>query len=114
MAIPSGLLGAPMTDTTIDPPEKKQMSLLTRFILGFLASGITTWTLTFCSLHGIDFTVWFVNSEAMKAAIVAFLTGVAGTPECIPKSIAIFIIFCRMSGRTIKNALTRPLPDDKD
>lgn len=103
-----------MPDPINNDDEKKGVPLLVRIFLAWVASSASAFILTWCSMHGIDFQVWKIDSEVVKANITGILTGVATAPECIPLGIAALILFLRKAWRTIRNAATRNLPPDDD
>lgn len=104
-----------MTDTTIKQviDNKPNVSVITRVMLGVASSAVTSFLLTWCSLHGYDFKTLGVDSEGIKSTITGSITGVAVAPECIPMAIAAFIIYWRKAGRIISKSVTEELPPDQ-
>lgn len=98
------------TSSSSQTGNGKQVPLWLRIIFGVIASGITSWSLNFASLHGVDFKTFGINSEIIKSTIESTLTGVFIAPECIPLAIAGVIVGIRLGLRTIVNAFTEKLP----
>lgn len=92
-----------MTDTTLksDAPGGK-VTILAIIISAWLASYI----MTQCSLHGIDFKTFGVDSEMVKSTIIAYVVAFISKPKTFVSTISDGILFVRETGRTWYNNLT--------
>lgn len=92
-----------MTDTSIKPdvPGGK-VTVLAIIISAWLASYI----MTQCSLHGIDFKTFGVDSEMVKSTIIATAVSFISKPKTFVSTISDGILFVRETGKTWYNNLT--------
>ena len=100
----------PTTSSSQTGNGKSGVPLLLRVACGVIASGFSSWVLNWCSLHGVDFKVFGINSELVKSTIDSTLTGVFVAPECIPLAIAGVILGIRQGFQIIWRSVSQPLP----
>lgn len=96
-----------MTDTTIDvnvKADEKQRPGLSRIFAGGLAGGLTSWLLTWGSLHGMDFTTAGIDSEYVKGAITGTLTGFFVAPDTVVFMLRDVIIWFYNSAKILSKA----------
>lgn len=94
-----------MTDPNIQP--EKQRPSLKRIASGALAGGISSYLLTWCSMHGVDFKVFGFDSELVKGAVTTTLTGFFVAPDTLVFLIRDILIWCHVSGASIWKAATQ-------
>lgn len=92
--------------------NKPDVPLHIRIFGGIFSAAVSSFFLTWCSLHGIDFKTLGVDSEGIKAAITGAITGVAVAPESVPIALAAFILYWRKAWRIVFKAATENLPED--
>lgn len=61
-----------MTD---QPSTSEKDNTWLRIFVGAICSSITSYFLTYCSLHGVDFATLGISSEMVKGGIVGSITG---------------------------------------
>lgn len=100
--------GKQMTDLTITPTVKQNGSgkVISTFIVGGLSSYLMTWL----SLRGYDFKALGVDSETVKALLVATLSAafVAFTPSNILTQFLDIIRFIKNARKQITDELNKP------
>lgn len=92
-----------MTDPTNSLPEKPKVGL-NRVLAGVLAGAIASWSLTWCSLHGVDFKTFGVDSEVVKGGLTGTLVGVFTAPDTLLMSVRDVLIWAYNWVKTLKRA----------
>ena len=79
-----------------------------KVVAGIIAAGVTSYLMNWCSLHGVDFKVFGLDSELIKSSLVGTIAGtvIGFTPKNIVQDIVNIIIFVRLSYRKITSAAT--------
>lgn len=93
-----------MTNTSNAPQNGSGMS---KIIAGILAAGITSYTMNWFSLHGVDFKTLGMDSEVVKASLIGTIAGtiVGFTPQNFVEAIKDGILFGRASLKKWEDAL---------
>jgi len=92
-----------MTDNQLDSPQSKGAGL-SRAFAGAIAGGFTSWFLTWCSIHGVDFKTFGVDSELIKGGITGTLTGIFVAPDTLVFALRDFFIWCHTSFNILRQA----------
>lgn len=98
--------------------ETKKEGGVGKIVAGILAAGVTSYIMNWCSLHGINFQTFGVDSEIVKSTLIGTIAGVfvGFTPAHLVQDIIDAILFIRSSYRKICNAATTDdlprLPDE--
>lgn len=85
--------------------EKPKVGM-NRILAGVIAAGMSSWLLTWCSLHGVDFKTFGVDSELIKSSITGSLVGFFIAPDSCLNSIRDFLIWCYDWARSLRTAAT--------
>lgn len=90
-----------MTDTSSLPKGGNG-----KLVTGFIATGISIYTMNYFSLHGINFQLMGVDSEIVKASIIALVTTFLTwlTPQHVVDKITAAIVFLKRAKQQINNA----------
>jgi hypothetical protein len=101
-----------MTDATTNAPKAGGIG---KIVSGILAAGLTSYFMNWCSLKGVNFALFGVDSEIVKSTLIGSLAGVfvGLTPQHIVQEIVDAILFLRSSYRKIcKAATTEDIPEE--
>lgn len=93
-----------MTDPTIQPPKPKIG--MNRILAGVVAAWISSWFLTWCSLRGVDFKTFGIDSELVKSSITGSLVGFFIAPDTLFAGIRDFIIWLVDWYKSLRQAAT--------
>lgn len=97
-----------------DVPAKSGVGI-SKVVAGIISAGLASYAMNWFSLHGVDFSIWKVNSEVVKSTIEGTLVGslVGLTPHSFVQEVASIIIFCKSAWKTWRDAVNNPVEGNK-